>query len=92
MINDNIINDLLKLVPKSQENEIMKFWGLLSKYEPFNKLFEVELFKAIERSYFDYSLIGLSLYEQKNRRLFVDTMNKCPNLVVKYLFHGTLHG
>ena len=89
MINDNIINDLLKLVPKSQENEIMKFWGLLSKYEPFNKLFEVELFKAIERSYFDYSLIGLSLYEQKNRRLFVDTMNKCPNLVVKYLFHGT---
>jgi hypothetical protein len=89
MINDNIINDLLKLVPKSQENEIMKFWGLLSKYEPFNKLFEAELFKAIERSYFDYSLIGLSLYEQKNRKLFVDTMNKCPNLVVKYLFHGT---
>ena len=89
VINDNIINDLLKLVSSNIKNDILKYWSVLSKYEPFNKLFEVELFKAIERSYFDYSLIGLSLYQQTNRKQFVETMNKTPNLVVKYLFHGT---
>ena len=89
IISDNIINQLLNLLPTNKQNEIKKYWGLLSKYQEFNKLFEVELFKAIERSYFDYSLIGLSLYEQKNRRKFIESMNACPNLVVKYLFHGT---
>ena len=89
IINDNIINDLLKLVSSIKKNDILKYWSVLSKYEPFNKLFEVELFKAIERSYFDYSLIGLSLYQQTDRKKFVETMHKCPNLIVKYLFHGT---
>ena len=89
VINDNIINDLLKLVSSNKKNDILKYWRVLSKYEPFNKLFEVELFKAIERSYFDYSLIGLSIYQQTNRKQFVETMHQTPNLVVKYLFHGT---
>ena len=89
VINDNIINDLLKLVSSNKKNDIIKYWSVLSKYEPFNKLFEVELFKAIERSYFDYSLIGLSIYQQTNRKQFVETMHQTPNLVVKYLFHGT---
>ena len=61
----------------------------MSKYEEFNKLFEVELYKAIEKSYFDYSLIGLSLYEQANRKQYLKEMEKCPNCVVRYLFHGT---
>ena len=89
IISDNIINQLLKLLSVNKQNEVKKYWGLLSRYQEFNKLFEVELFKAIERSYFDYSLIGLSLFEQKNRRQFIESMNACPNLVVKYLFHGT---
>ena len=89
VINDNIINDLLKLVSSNKKNDILKYWRVLSKYEPFNKLFEVELFKAIERSYFDYSLIGLSIYQQTNRKQFVETMHQTPYLVVKYLFHGT---
>ena len=89
IISDNIINQLLQLLSNNKQNEIKKYWVLLSRYQEFNKLFEVELFKAIERSYFDYSLIGLSLYEQKNRRKFIESMNACPNVVVKYLFHGT---
>ena len=89
IISDKIINQLLQLLPKNKQNEVKKQWSLLSKYQDFSKLFEEELFKAIERSYFDYSLIGLSLYEQKNRRMFIESMNTCPNLVVKYLFHGT---
>ena len=87
VINDNIINDLLKLVSPNKKNNILKYWSVLSNYEPFNKLFEVELFKAIERSYFDYSLIGLSMYHQTNRKQFIDTMRHTPFLVVKYLFH-----
>ena len=89
IITDNVIEQLMKLFSKNRQNEIKKFWGLLSEYQEFNKLFEIELFKAIEKSYFDYSLIGLSLYEQNNKRRFIESMNKCPNLVVKYLFHGT---
>ena len=89
IISDIIINQLLQLLPKNKQNEVKKQWSILSKYQDFSKLFEEELFKAIERSYFDYSLIGLSLYEQKNRRIFIESMNTCPNLVVKYLFHGT---
>ena len=89
IISDKIINQLLLLLPKNKQNEVKKQWSLLSKYQDFSKLFEEELFKAIEKSYFDYSLIGLSLYEQKNRRIFIESMNTCPNLVVKYLFHGT---
>ena len=89
IISDKIINQLLQLLPKNKQNEVKKQWSLLSKYQDFSKLFEEELLKAIERSYFDYSLIGLSLYEQKNRRIFIESMNTCPNLVVKYLFHGT---
>ena len=89
IINDNIIYDLLNHASSKKKNDILKYWSVLSKYEPFNKLFEVELFKAIERSYFDYSLIGLSLYQQTNRKKFIETMEKCPNLVVRYLFHGT---
>ena len=89
IISDNIINQLLKLFPVNKQNDIKKYWGLLSTYQEFNKLFEDELYKAIERSYFDYSLIGLSLYEQNNRRRFIESMNNCPNLEVKYLFHGT---
>ena len=89
IISDKIINQLLQLLPKNKQNEVKKQWSILSKYQDFSKLFEEELFKAIERSYFDYSLIGLSLYEQKNRRIFIESMNTCPNLVVKYLFHGT---
>ena len=54
-----------------------------------NQLFEKEIINSIERSYFDYSLISLSIHEQSNRRRFVESMEKCPNLVVKYLFHGS---
>ena len=89
VINDNIINQLINLCSKAKQNDIKKYWSALSKYESFSKLFEKELYNAIERSYFDYSLIALSLYQQSNREKFIQSMNGCPNLVVRYLFHGT---
>ena len=89
VINDDIINYMIKHLPKSKENEINKYWKILSIYEEFNKHFEVELYKAIERSYFDYSLIALSLYEQTNRKQYLEGMECCPNMIVRNLFHGT---
>ena len=90
VINDDDLNNLLKLVGQSMENQIIKYWSILSKYEEFNKKFQVELFKAIKKSYFDYSLIGLSLYEQGDRIKYLKAKEDCPDPVItRYLFHGT---
>ena len=86
---DGKINYILRMLPRLNQNEILNFWRILSLYEEFNKLFEEEISKAIEKSYFDYSLISLSMYEQTNREKFIQSMENCPNLMVKYLFHGT---
>ena len=89
VITDDKINFMLKQLPPNKVNEIKKYWSILSIYEEFNKKFEKDLFKAIEQSYFDYSLIALSLYEQTNRAQYLMQMDKCPDVEVKYLFHGT---
>ena len=89
VINDIEINNLLALLEVSKRNQIHKYWSILCKYEEFNNKFGQELFKAIENSYFDYSLIGLSIYQQSNRNSYLQARSMCPNLVKKYLFHGT---
>ena len=86
---DGKINYILRMLPRLNQNEILNFWRILSLYEEFNKLFEEEISKAIEKSYFDYSLISLSMSEQTNREKFLESMKNCPYLTVKYLFHGT---
>ena len=88
-INDKEINNLIDLVDKNKKNEIMMYWSNLSKYEEFNILFEKDFTEAIEKSYFDYSLIGVSIYQQEKRKKYIEEFKKCPNSVVKYLFHGT---
>ena len=89
IICDKDIDNLLSLVGQNMQNQIIKYWSILSKYEEFNKLFEEELLKAIKNSYFDYSLIGLSIYEQANRTRYLTARGQCPNPEIKYLFHGT---
>ena len=86
---DGKINDIFRMLPRFNQNEIINLWRILSLYEEFNKLFEEEIKKAIEKSYFDYSLISLSMSEQTNREKFLESMKNCPYLTVKYLFHGT---
>ena len=68
---ENDINNLLDLLEDNKKFEIIKYWSLLSKYEQFNQLFKTELLKAIEESYFEYSLIGLSMSEQTNRNEYL---------------------
>ena len=89
MIKDQDIDDLMALIDKNLQNQIYKYWSILTKYEDFNQDFEVDLLKAIENSYFDYSLIGLSIYEQSNKKQFLESMKLCQNTIKKYLFHGT---
>ena len=53
-----------------------------------NKYFEENLVKTLENSYFDYSLINLSMYQQDKTK-YLKSMAGCSNLIRKYLFHGT---
>ena len=89
VINDQDIDNLLNLLGQNMQNSIIKFWSILAKYEEFNKRFQVDLFEAIKNSYFDYSLVNLSLFEQVDRMTYLDARSKCDNTVIKYLFHGT---
>ena len=89
---DSIINkkeliNLLNLFEIDQKNEIKKFWNNLIQYKDFNKLFENEFSKALEKSYFDYSLIGINIHEQKYIKTYMDNLNKCINRQRKYLFY-----
>ena len=88
-INDEEIQNLIELVDINKKNEIISYWSQLSKYEEFNKLFEKDFTEAIEKSYFDYSLISVSIYQQEKRKKYIEEYKKCPNPIVKYLFHGT---
>ena len=89
VIKDDKIDFILKQLPPNKVNEIKKYWSILSIYEEFNKKFEVELYKALERSYIDFSLVALSIYEQTNRKQYIYGMNHCPNAEVRNLFHGS---
>ena len=87
--NDKEIRNLIALVDKNKQKEIFTYWSQLSKYEDFNKLFEKDFTEAIEKSYFDYSLIGVSIYQQERRKKYIEEFNKCESSIVKYVFHGT---
>ena len=86
---EEIENLIKELFDKNKRNEIISFWSVLSKYQTFNELFERDFNKAIEKSYFDFSLISLSLYQHSRRKQFLKKLNECSNTVVRYLFHGT---
>ena len=88
-INDKEIGNLIGLVDKNKKKEIIVYWSLLSKYEEFNLLFEKDFAEAIEKSYFDYSLIGVSIYQQDRRKKYLESYKECESPRVKYLFHGT---
>ena len=89
IINSKVIWNLISLFDKNKQNEIKNLWSILSKYQDFNILFEKDFSKIIEQSYFDYSLIGVSLYQHRRRKEFVKNLRECGNVEVRYLLHGT---
>ena len=85
-----LINYLLSLIQKEDsKNIILNIKKKLSQYEIINKNFENVVFKAVKDSYFDYCLINLSLCENEKINDYLEAKTKCPNVVTKFLFHGT---
>ena len=89
IMTDAKIKELLNLIASHEKNDIINYWNILSIYEELNQFFEKEILKALEKSYFEYSIISLSMYEQANRKRFLEKMKQCQNIIIKYLFHGT---
>jgi len=89
IINDEVLKKLLELVDPDMKKHIIKYWSILSSYEIFNAKFGDELFNAIKNSYFDYSLVNLSIYEQSNKDNYLSSMKECNNIEKKILYHGT---
>ena len=89
IVKEKEIRYLISLFDKNYQFQITNYWSQLSKYEDFNKLFQKEFLEAIEKSYFDYSLIGVSIYQQEKRKQYINDLKNCENAEVKYLFHGT---
>ena len=89
VISKKEILDLINLFDQVKQKKIKGYWSILSKYQDFNKLFEKEFSKIIEKSYFDYSLIGVSIYQHRRRKEFVENLQNCDNCEVRYLLHGT---
>ena len=80
---------LLYLLEKTKQEKIKLYWNKLSKYENINLLFEKDFKKALKESYFDYSVINISIKEQKNLANYMEKKKKCHNCETKFLFHGT---
>ena len=87
---DEKIKTLLEIVGSKSKEEIINYWKILSLYEEFNQLFWIEVSNALKNSYFEYSLISLSMFEENNKKDFLKEKKNCKNLMAKYLFHGTL--
>jgi len=90
IMTDEKIKTLLEIVGSKSKEEIINYWKILSLYEEFNQLFWIEVSNALKNSYFEYSLISLSMFEENNKKDFLKEKKNCKNLMAKYLFHGTL--
>ena len=88
VINDQELNKLIELAGPNNKEYIRQHWCIYSDYEEINKYFEENLVKTLENSYFDYSLINLSMYQQ-DKTNYLKSMAGCSNLIRSYLFHGT---
>ena len=90
---DSIINkteliNLINLFDINTKNKINQFLTVLKNYEDYDE-FEEALFQEIENSYFEYSLIGISLLELNNKIDYMNGLYELENKkVIKYLFHG----
>ncbi len=89
VVGEKEINDLINLLRGDKKIQIKNVWSKLSKYEDLNKSFEKSLSKALEMSYFEYTLVSLSIIEKKNRKQYLEAKKKCKNCQTEYLFHGT---
>ena len=82
-----LINYLLSLIQKEDSKNIILFIKKkLSQYEIINKNFENVVFKAIKDSYFDYSLINLSLCENEKLNDYLEAKKNVQMLLQNFYF------
>ena len=86
IINDKEINNLIMLLNEKEQKEIKSFWKILSTYKDNALAFENIFLNSLEQSYFDYSLIGLSLLEQSNKQQYIQECKKCQRNEKEILF------
>ena len=89
LVSSKEIGNLISLLDKNIRKLILGFWSILSKYQYFNEIFEQEFSKMIEKSYFEYSLIGVSIYQHRRAQEFLRNSKQCDNCQIKLLLHGT---
>ena len=83
------IMNIISLFDKKMQNQIKAFWSILFKYQQFNLVFEKEFLEMIENSYFDYSLIGITIVQHYRANNFLKNLQACDNSKIKFLLKGT---
>ena len=89
IISSKEIMSLISLFDQNMQNHFIAYWSILSKYQQFNFEFEKELLKMIEQSYFDFSLIGLTIFQHNRAKSFLENLKQCDNCKCRFLLHGT---
>ena len=86
-IEEKEINYLISILEKNITYEIYSFYKLLSNYQQYQSFFEEDLLKALEKSYFEYSVTSIQLLSLNYNIKYFEESKKCPNKINKYLFH-----
>ena len=89
IIDTKVFHDLINLFDLNIKKKFFQLSSALSQYKQFQ--FEEQLLHAIENSYFEYSVISISLYDLNNKINYMNDFLECQKnncLNVKYLFYG----
>ena len=81
---EKYFNDL-SLEADKQEVNLKR---LISRMDEFNQVFDKEIELAFKNSIFEYKIDHILLVEKENSKYIIEK-NKCPNKVIRILFHGT---
>ena len=89
IINEEETNQMIELLGQDKKKEIIILWEKLSKFNKYNDIFEIDFLEALEKSFFEYSPIEISINMEANLNKFEYEKSKCSNCITKSLFHGT---
>ena len=90
IIKEKEINDLINLLGNDdKKKKIIELYKNLIKFKNLSQLFEKEFLEAQKNSYFEYSVISISLNLENNINKFLTEKRECQNCIIQTLFHGT---
>ena len=99
--NDNI--NILEQAKSISKNELEQYFkdlsteakgqetnlnNMIQRLDEFNNVFDDEIEKILEKSYFEYKIDNIFLVDKDNTK-YLTEKRKCPNLITKILLHGT---